>query len=135
MIVDREKQNATEGATVHFGEFLVGKGMIEPEQRDNALAIQEAVNHKLGIMATMDEILTVSQVYTILDEQRRTGRPFGQAARRLNLIDDKYLIKLLDRQNKLRLRVGEILVGLGYLEHDRMEAALDEFQRDFCQKK
>ncbi len=119
-------------ATVRFGDYLVEQGLIKPDHRDDALAIQETVNQKLGLMATMDEILTVSQVYTILEEQRRSGQPFGEVARRLNLLDGEHLEKLLDRQGKLRLRVGEILVGLGYLDHSQMEAALDQFKQDFC---
>ena len=119
-------------ATVHFGEYLVEKGVIGQEQRDDALAIQGAVNHKLGILATMDEILTVTQVFTILDEQRRSGKPFGQVACELNLIDEEHLERLLDKQNKLRLRVGEILVGLGYMECCKMSDALDHFKQDCC---
>ncbi len=126
-----ERKSGDGKATLHFGEYLVEQGLIEQGHRDDALAIQGAVNHKLGILATMDEILTVSQVYTVLDEQRRSGQPFGQVARTLDLIDEDHLEKLLDRQNELWMRVGEILVGLGYLEYDRMEAELEEFCAEF----
>jgi hypothetical protein len=122
-----EEKGGDGAATVHFGEYLVEQGLIEPGQRDDALAIQETVNQKLGILATMDEILTVSQVYTILDEQRRTKKPFGQVARSLNLIDEEHLEKLLDHQSELWMRVGEILVGLGYIDFEKMEAELEEF--------
>ncbi len=126
-----EEKSGDGKATVHFGEYLVEQGLIESDHRDDALAIQDAVNQKLGIMATMDDILTVTQVYTILDEQRSTKLPFGQVARTLNLIDEEHLEKLLDRQNELWMRVGEILVGLGYIEYDRMETELEEFCAEY----
>ena len=127
MTPEKEHTGNTGDVTVLFGDYLVEKGLVEQSHRDNALAIQEAVNHRLGILATMEEILTVSQVFTILDEQRLTGRPFGQIARMMNLIDEEHLIRLLDKQDELRMRVGEILVGLGYLEYKPMEDALEQF--------
>jgi hypothetical protein len=117
----------SENATVRFGDYLVDRRLVAASHLNSALDIQNAVNHKLGILATMDEILTVSQVYTILEEQRRSGRPFGQVARMLDLINQEHLLRLLDKQSELRMRVGEILVGLGYLTVQQMETALEDY--------
>ncbi|MFH1069133.1 MAG: hypothetical protein V1794_05865 [Candidatus Glassbacteria bacterium] len=117
-------------ATKRFGEFLVEKGLIDEDQRDDALAIQEAVNHRLGFMATIEEVITVAQVFTILEEQKKNHRPFGELAREMKLLDREKLARLLDRQNGLRMKVGEILVGLMYLKKEEMETALEHFLKE-----
>ncbi len=117
------------GITKLFGEYLVGKGLISLEQRDDALAIQNSINHRLGVLASMEDILSVSQIFDVLSEQKDTGKPFGETARLLNLISDSQLSELLERQKGKRLRVGEILVGLLYLEKEEMEKELKKFSR------
>ena len=117
-------------AIPRFGEFLVEKGLIGENQRDDALAIQEAVNHRLGFLATIEEIITVEQVFTILEEQKKTDKPFGELAREMKLIGRKKLGELLERQNSLRMKVGEILVGLSYIGKEKMEAALGQFTEE-----
>ena len=116
-----------------FGDFLIEKGLITEQERDDALAVQKAVNLRLGILASMDEIISVAQIYEVLERQRLTGKPFGETARELYLIDKNQLGHLLKRQNSLKMKVGEILVGLLYLKKDEMEAALEHFIREHGQ--
>jgi len=116
-----------------FGDFLIEKGLITEEKRDDALAVQKAVNLRLGILASMDEIISVAQIYEVLERQRLTGKPFGETARELYLIDEGQLGHLLKRQNSLKMKVGDILVGLLYLKKEAMEAALEHFIREHGQ--
>jgi hypothetical protein len=127
----RKKPEAQKPSGVNklFGEYLIEKGLISLEQRDDALAIQNSINHRLGILASMEDILSVSQIFDVLSEQKDTGKPFGETARLLNLISDSQLSELLERQRGKRLRVGEILVGLLYLEKEEMEKELKKFSR------
>ncbi len=127
----RKKPEAQKPSGVNklFGEYLVEKRLISLEQRDDALAIQNSINHRLGVLASMEDILSVSQIFDVLSEQKDTGKPFGETARLLNLISDSQLSELLERQKGKRLRVGEILVGLLYLEKEGMEKELKKFSR------
>lgn len=117
----------TSAKILHFGEFLVKKGLISQEERDDALAIQNAVNFRLGIMANIQEIITIGQIFDVLEYQKGSGEKFGEVARNLNLMDEDQLRKLLQSQEQLRMKVGEILVGLMYLKKEEMEAALEHF--------
>jgi len=110
-----------------FGEFLVEKGLISEEERDDALAIQKAINLRLGILANMQEIITIGQIFDVLECQKESGEKFGETAKHLNLIDKDQLGKLLQSQKKLKMKVGEILVGLTYLKREDMETALENF--------
>ncbi|MFC1537776.1 hypothetical protein ACFL4P_03015 [Gemmatimonadota bacterium] len=91
------------------------------------MSIQKAINRRLGTMATMEDIITVAELYNILERQNMLCRPFGETAKLLHLINDKQLIELLQRQQREKMKVGEILVGLVYLQKLEMEAALDNF--------
>ncbi|MBN2288249.1 MAG: hypothetical protein JXQ83_02880 [Candidatus Glassbacteria bacterium] len=113
-----------------FGEYLVEKGLITEDQLDDALAIQHAINRRLGTIATMDDIITVAELYDILDRQHMLGSPFGETAKLLHLITDRQLTDLLKRQQREKMKVGEILVGLLYLQKLEMEAALDQFFKE-----
>lgn len=117
-----------------FGEFLVEKRLISTEERDDALAIQNAINLRLGILANMQEIITIGQIFDVLEYQKESGEKFGEAAKHLHLIDKVQLGKLLQSQEKLRMKVGEILVGLTYLKKEEMETALERFIRETCGK-
>ena len=114
----------------HFGEFLVEKGLISEEERDDALAIQNAINLRLGILANVQEIITVGQIFDVLEHQKGSGKKFGEAARHLSLMNEDQLRKLLQSQEQLRMKVGEILVGLTYLKKEEMETALEHFIRE-----
>jgi len=113
-----------------FGEYLVEKGLITPEQLNDALAIQNSINYQLGILASMEDVISVSQIFNILNKQKDTGKPFGETAKLLNLIDDSQLEKLLKQQEEHRMKVGEILVGLLYLEKDELDRQLDAFIKE-----
>ena len=112
-----------------FGEYLIEKGLITEEQLEDALAIQAAINRRLGTIATMEDIITVAELYDILDRQQMLKEPFGETAKLLHLINDKQLTDLLRHQQREKMKVGEILVGLLYLQKLEMEAALDDFSR------
>jgi len=132
-MTEEKKANEAEPTAVikkRFGEYLIEKGLITGEQLDDALAIQESINHRLGTIATMEDIITVAELYDILDRQNLLGSPFGETAKLLHLINDKQLSDLLRRQQREKMKVGEILVGLIYLQKLEMEAALDEFFRE-----
>jgi len=113
-----------------FGEFLVEKGLISKEDRDDALAIQNAVNLQLGILANLEEIITIGQIFDILEYQKKSGGKFGEIAKNFKLIDEKQLGRILKNQEDLRMKVGEILVGLTYLKKEELEAALEQFIRE-----
>ena len=103
--------------------------MITEEQLEDALAIQAAINRRLGTIATMEDIITVAELYDILDRQQMLKEPFGETAKLLHLINDKQLTDLLRHQQREKMKVGEILVGLLYLQKLEMEVALDDFSR------
>ena len=130
-----EQKQAKGGETAavikrRFGEYLIEKGLITEDQLEDALAIQSAINHRLGTMATMEDIITVAELYDILDRQHMLDKPFGETAKLLKLIKDKQLTELLRRQQREKMKVGEILVGLLYLQKLEMETALDDFFRE-----
>jgi len=111
----------------HFGDYLIEKGLISIEERDEALSIQGAINFRLGMLANIEEVISIAQIINVLIEQKKSGKPFGVVARQLKLIDKKELDQLLKRQESLRMKIGEVLVALGCLGKDDLNAALKNF--------
>ncbi|MCE5270240.1 hypothetical protein LLH00_03055 [bacterium] len=127
-----EESSLAKAAERHkrFGEFLVERGLIKPEQRDEALTIQDAIYQRLGTLAAVEDMISVTELYDVLEEQKYTGAMFGETAKRMKLLDDSQLGELLNIQDKVRMKLGEILVGLFYLQRNTMEAALENFWKE-----
>lgn len=125
-----QDQGSAETRLKRFGEFLVEKGLIEESQRDEALEIQEAVYQRLGALAAVEDMISVTQLYDILEQQKYTGTMFGETAKRMKLLDEDQLSELINLQDKVKMKLGEILVGLFYLQRNAMEAALDHFLQE-----
>jgi hypothetical protein len=128
--LEENGQEKSSACRKRFGEFLVDKGLIQSEQLDEALTIQEAIYQRLGSLAAVEDMISVTELYDILDEQKYTGAMFGETAKKMKLLDENQLGELLNIQEKVRMKLGEILVGLFYLQRNTMEAALEHFWKE-----
>ena len=75
-------------------------------------------------------MLSMAQIFNILNQQSETKRQFGKVAVELGYLTDVQINQLLFIQKDERPQVGEILVEMGVLDRQTMEAELKNFQAD-----
>ena len=111
-----------------FGQFLIQEQAITVEQLREALDLMNRQNLMLGQLAVEEKFLSESQANQINREQRYTDRPFGSIAISQNLLDSTLVKRLLELQQEKRIRIGEALVQLGYLNEDDLGKHLGQFK-------
>ena len=113
-----------------FGQFLIERGEIDPDQLRGALALMKRENSTLGEIAIQEGFLSRADTHWVNMQQRLTDRPFGELAVELGHLTREQLERCVQRQDRARLRIGEALTRLGHLPADRLGALLDEFKID-----
>lgn len=92
-----------------FGQHLVEKGVITPEQHETALQILNK-SRLLGEIAIEMDYLSHDDIHQITDYmERHPAAPFGAAAVSLGLINANQLRYLLDIQTRRRVMIGDML--------------------------
>ena len=111
-----------------FGQYLIERKVITPEQLLDAIAYQEATNKLIGEVAIELGLLTYDQVQDIIDEQSITDKEFGGVAMDLGLLTPEDLIKVIKYQAQSRVIIGEILVKKGYADKNNIEMLAYQFK-------
>lgn len=85
------------------------------DELQSAAVARRQARPLIGELAIKNRRLTIHQVFQILGEQATTGEPFGEAAVRLGVLDEKGLHELLGLQAGLTPQLSEVLVEQGVL--------------------
>ncbi|MBF0239673.1 MAG: hypothetical protein HQM12_18380 [SAR324 cluster bacterium] len=111
-----------------FGEILLEKKMVTPEQLEHALKIQKSSNRFIGELLVDHGYITEEQRNQILTspKYRADVLRFGEILLQESLIQQDQLQILLDMQKSSRSFLGELLIYLGYLNSHQRDAALQE---------
>src|SRR5205807_8002560 len=78
--------------------------------------------------AIQNKLLTVTEVYQILNLQAGSTTLFGQIAMEFGFLEEDDVNNLLAQQQKSTKPIGEILVELGALTRDQLTTELTAFQ-------
>ena len=113
-----------------LGQILVEKNIITQEQLDSALAQQQKETEKYLGQILFEMGVSQNKINTVLDQFNKR-RPFGQVLVDLQILTDKQLDEVLEKQNNLqelmsRKLLGVLLVELGYTTYDDYMQALSK---------
>jgi len=111
-----------------FGRFLVKTGWVSEEQVEQAAALQKELMPSLGLVAVLENILTMDDLRRILMHQRRLGLFFQEAVTQLGLLDEAQLAVLEERRRSYTLQIGAALVVRGDLAETELQEALSAFE-------
>ena len=113
-----------------FGEFLIKRGVATEAQILKALDDQKKNRLPIGTVAVKEKFLDIKDVYAILNKQiEDPEKKFGEIAVELGLLTGEELEKILEIQFEKNPNVGEILVGHGVLDRERLFEELNAFVR------
>lgn len=113
-----------------FGQYLLGKGIINAVQLTKAIELQEESNRELGKIAEEKNMLIKTQVREIIQLQMKEDIYFGEAAIRLGFLTKEKVEELLTEQRVHHIFLGEALIKLGYLTEEIQKRALEDFTKE-----
>lgn len=114
----------------YFGNYLLGKGFIKPEQLADALEYQRSTHVKLGVIAINAGYMTPSQVEHVHKLQRKIDKRFGELAIEQGYINNEQLDIMLNTQRQGHLMLGQALVDRGHLTMEQLQWALEGYKRE-----
>ncbi len=117
--------------TQFFGNYLLNKKLIEPEQLSSALDYQHSAHIKLGVLAINAGYMTAEQVRKTHKAQQTQDRKFGELAIELGFLDEKKLKDLLTRQKSGHLHLGQALIDKNHMSIEELDTAFKNYKKDY----
>ena len=109
-----------------LGQTLVFKGYISEEELDKALSEQKI---RLGEILVRSDRITAEQLHIALAHQKKDAIKIGEICKKLEYITSEDLNWAL---NRMKRRLGEILIEIGVLKDNELQHAL-ALQKDSSQ--
>ncbi len=120
-------------AVKFFGQYLLEKNIITPQQLIEAVEYQESKNLKFGEYALSKSYLTEKDIERIQNEQKRVDMRFGELAVKLNILTTAQVQEILTRQKNDHIFIGEALLQKSFLTPDILQRELSLFKEDQSQ--
>jgi CheY-specific phosphatase CheX len=114
----------------YFGNFLLQKQIITPDQLKGVLRLQEEAHVKLGILAIESGIMNASQVVKVHHMQSTQDRRFGDLAVEQGYMTEDNLVTLLSKQRESHVLLGQILVDQKLLSYEVYESLLAKYREE-----
>ena len=113
-----------------FGQYLLSKSIVTPEQLLEALSFQEFQTLKIGHYAVEDNYLTPAQAAQINLEQQKRDLKFGETAVAMGLLTQTQVDELLMIQRNNHVYLGEAIIAKGFANKKIIEDALKQFDQE-----
>jgi hypothetical protein len=104
---------------------VIDAGWATTDQLRQAVTWRRTARPQIGNLAMTYGILTVGQVFEILDQQAVTGGLFGQIGVQLGLLSKTDLQELLELQSNLTPTLADALVTLGIISPNQRACILN----------
>lgn len=113
-----------------FGKYLVDKGVINPEDYQEAVGKQLDVRVKLGTIAVAEGLLTEAQVEMLNKLQMQFDKRFGDLAVEKELLTQEQVQMLLKKQGNPYMQFLQVLLESGRVNVSQMDAHISSFQKE-----
>ena len=114
--------------TQFFGNYLLNKGLVSPENLSNALQMQKSTRLKLGVLAINAGLMTAEQVDKVHNEQQRVDKRIGDLMVEMGYLTREQVEKLFKTQPSGHLLLGQALVDGGFMTNSQFESALKSYK-------
>lgn len=123
-------QGAHKGGHRKIGAYLSEQGGITSEQLNHALKVSKERKQRLGASLIELGYITLGQLASSLSLQTKDSggqrKRIGDILIESNLITKEQLLQALTAQKEKKQKLGETLIGLGYVKRDQVTEALAE---------
>lgn len=114
----------------YFGNYLLEKKILKPEELRLALEEQNSVKVKLGVLAIDSGYMDAAQVDQIHKLQTVNDRKFGELAIEVGYLTESQLKELLHTQQKSNILIGQVLIEKGLFTFEKYEEVLIQYRQD-----
>lgn len=114
----------------YFGNYLLEKKILKPEELKVVLMEQKSVKVKLGVLAIDSGYMNATQVDRIHKLQAAKDRMFGELAIEEGCLTENQLNELLHMQKKSNILLGQVLIEKGLFTFEKYEEVLLQYRLD-----
>ena len=114
--------------TDDFGRFLISRNVVNVEMVRKAIHLQKSKAILIGELAIQEGILSIDQVFNILEKRLEEQKFFCQIAIELGYMTKTDANNLLKLQKKRLPPLGDILLKIKAIGHDELERELRFFK-------
>ena len=114
--------------TDDFGRFLISRNVVNVEMVRKAINLQKGKAILIGELAIQEGILSIDQVFNILEKRLEEQKFFCQIAIELGYMTKTDANNLLKLQKKRLPPLGDILLKIKAIGHDELERELRFFK-------
>lgn len=115
----------------YFGHYLLNRNLITREQLTDALAYQQSVHVKFGVIAIDKGYMTASQVEEVHEKQKQADKRFGEIAVEIGYLTDQQVDSLITDQKPNHLLLAQALCDRNYMTIEQFGTALNEYKEEF----
>lgn len=101
-----------------LGKVLVSEGYVKEKELEKALSEQR---DRLGEVLVKSDRITAEQLHNALDFQKTESKKIGEVLKEMGYITPQDLDWAL---NRMKRRLGTILIGMGLLNDSELQRAL-----------
>lgn len=113
-----------------FGNYLLDKGLVNPERLSDALGKLSETKLRLGVLAINAGIMTAAQVDKVHAEQQRVDKRIGEIMVDMGYATQEQVLELLKTQPSAHLLLGQTLVNDGVMTNSQFETALNSYKNE-----
>ncbi|MCP4266248.1 MAG: hypothetical protein GY777_11855 [Candidatus Brocadiaceae bacterium] len=113
--------------TNRFLQFVNICGYVNEEVALKALNIQKERTLAIGRIALEEKMLTVKEIFMILNKQTDSPKLFGEIAIDMGFLKKTDIDLLMEFQKESRPRIGEILVEIGAISKKECDNLLKDY--------
>lgn len=116
--------------TQFFGNFLLQKNIVTPEQLIAAIN-KEATSHiKLGTLAMYHNLMTANEIDAVVVAQTHEDKQFGELAIERNYLTEEQVNHLLSEQSPEYLLLGQVLIEEGIISNADLEDLIIDYESE-----
>lgn len=112
-----------------LGNYLVESGRLTDEQLQKAIAKQNEVRVKMGLIAVAEGMMTSEQAEEVNRLQATMDKRFGDIAVEKGYLTDEQIGNLLKKQGNAYMSFAQVLVDEGFVGLQELDTIMDEFQQ------
>ena len=116
--------------TQFFGNYLLNKQLVSPENLADALHKQSTTRMKLGVLAINAGVMTAEQVDLVHAEQQKVDKRIGDVMVDMGFATREQIEELFKTQPVGHLLLGQALVDNGYMTNSQFETALRSYKEE-----
>lgn len=113
-----------------FGNFLLNRKVVTPEQLVAAINKESSSRIKLGTLAMYHNLMTAKEIDDIVVAQTHEDKHFGEIAIELQYLTEEQVNQLLSEQSPDYLLLGQILIEENILTNAQFESLIVDYESE-----